>query len=381
MHLVVPFGTRPEIVKLAPVVAALRGAAHDVTAVATGQHDDPMLAERFFADLGLEPDVRWTLPQAEGARVGAILEHAYATLESTRPEAVMLLGDTHTVPLFALAARRFQIPVVHLEAGLRSFNDQSLEEVNRKAVGAIASLHLAPTDLAARFLAAEGVEARRVHVVGNPVTDSLRRLGPPRTPVAERVGVVVTAHRATNVDDPRRLGELIDLVERLGAEAGPVCFPLHPRTRSRLEAAGQLERLVGFDGVQASDPLPYPAMLGAIAGSQVVITDSGGLQEEAAWLGVPCVVLRTSTPRWEGVLAGIARLVGLDAAAAAAAVADLRRPEHQVRADQVLCPYGDGHVAERVTALLGDAAIGEVLALREPDLGELTQRLGPMRGR
>ena len=153
----VPFGTRPEIVKIAPVVEALRDAGVKVHTLATGQHDDPGLADAFFSDLALEPDRRWTLPSEEGARVGAIMAHAYETLSCGEYGGVLLLGDTHTVPLFALAARRFAVPVVHLEAGLRSFNAQSVEEGNRRVAGALASLHLAPTELAARMLDAEGV--------------------------------------------------------------------------------------------------------------------------------------------------------------------------------------------------------------------------------
>ncbi|HEV2309336.1 MAG TPA: UDP-N-acetylglucosamine 2-epimerase, partial [Acidimicrobiia bacterium] len=140
MRLLVPFGTRPEIIKLAPVVTELRRHGHDVRTVATGQHDDPRLADQFFAELDLVPDERWSLPDREDARVGAILEHAYEVVARWAPDAVVLLGDTSTVPLLGLAARRHQVPVVHLEAGLRSFNERSLEEVNRRAVAAMTSL-------------------------------------------------------------------------------------------------------------------------------------------------------------------------------------------------------------------------------------------------
>src|SRR5258708_5845913 len=215
MRLLVPFGTRPEIVKLAPVVAALRVAGHEVHTVATGQHDDPRLADQFFADLDLIPDERWSLPRPEAERVGALLPHAYETIDAQRPDTVVLLGDTHTVPMFGLAARRFGVSVAHLEAGLRSFNERSLEEVNRRAVGAMTSLHLAPTELAAEFLLAEGVSPTRIRVVGNPITDTLAQYGPSRRPPDERDGVVLTAHRATTVDDPGRLDRLVDIVRRL----------------------------------------------------------------------------------------------------------------------------------------------------------------------
>ena len=368
MRLLVPFGTRPEIVKLAPVVVALRRAGHDVHALATGQHDDPRLADQFFEDLELAPDERWTLPDGEPARVGAILEHAYETISARRPDAVVLLGDTSTVPLFGLAARRHQVPVVHLEAGLRSFNERSLEEVNRRAIAAMTSLHLAPTPLAAQFLADEGVPSARVHTVGNPITDTLRRFGPDRVAPGCRQGVVVTAHRATNVDDPARLARLVETISELARTAGPVRFPVHPRTHQRLVDANLLDRLTRLPGVELTPPLPYRAMLDTVAGARVVVTDSGGLQEEAAWLGVPCVVLRTSTPRWEGVYAGIATLTGLDPARAVAAVAAFRAPEAQARVATLPCPYGDGHVAPRVAHLLDDPEVQHLLTLDEPRL-------------
>lgn len=368
MRVLVPFGTRPEIVKLAPVVAALRAAGHRVHAVATGQHDDPALSDRFFADLDLAPDERWTLPRPEAERVGALLTRAYATVEAQRPDVVLLLGDTHTVPLFGLAARRYGVPVAHLEAGLRSLNQRSLEEVNRKAVAAMTSLHLAPTPLAGRFLTEEGVAPERVHVVGNPITDTLRAHGPePRPPEARR-GVVVTAHRATNVDDPERLARLVQIVVRLAAEVGPVRFPVHPRTRDRLGPAGHLDALAATADVELTPPLSYREMLDRLARARVVVTDSGGLQEEAAWLGVPCVVLRTSTPRWEGVEAGIAALTGLDVERALAEAAAFADAAAQARVAAVPCPYGDGFVGPRVAALLSSPAGTAALTLHEPEL-------------
>ncbi len=371
MMILVPFGTRPEIVKLAPVVHALRTAGHTVRTVATGQHSDPLLADRFFRDLGLAPDVRWDLPEGEAARVGAVLERAFLELGSHASagaglDAVLVLGDTYTVPLFGLAARRFAIPVVHVEAGLRSHNPRSMEEVDRKVAAAVASLHFAPTQLAADFLAAEGVDRATVHVVGNPVTDTLRLHGPAAVPVDQRAGAVFTAHRATNVDDPERLGRLVELVVGLGAEHGPVRFPVHPRTRNRLETNGLMPVLARAPGVGLEDPLPYPEMLAAIARSRVVVTDSGGLQEEASWYGVPVVVLRDSTPRWEGVQAGSSALVGLDVARALAATRGFSEPAEQLRISGLPCPYGDGHTADRIVAVLAAPETREHLMLREP---------------
>jgi len=363
----VPFGTRPEVVKLAPVVEALRALGADVHTLATGQHHDPAMADAFFADLALEPDTRWNLPDAENDRVGALIAGAYTELASGAHDAVLALGDTHTVPLFALAARRFGLPFVHLEAGLRSCNDRSVEEGNRRVAGALATLHLAPTEYAAHVLDGEAVAADRVFVVGNPVTDSLRRFGPAPWPVADRFGAVVTLHRPTNVDDPDRLAELIALVRTLADELGHVRFPVHPRTRDRLGRDGFAE-LATAPGVTLEPPLRYRDMLDAIASARVVVTDSGGLQEEAAWYGVPVVVLRNTTPRWESVLARTSALVGTDAARALAAVREFTAASEQERIAATPCPYGDGHVGPRVASLLLDAATERLLSVTDPGL-------------
>ena len=365
----VPFGTRPEIVKLAPVVDALRATGVHVHTLATGQHHDPRLADEFFDDLSLLPDTRWELPGDEFARLATLFGRACETLARGEFDALLLLGDTYTVPLFAIAARRFRVPVVHAEAGLRSFNPQSVEEGNRRVVAALAAVHLAPTDLAARMLDAEGVPPERVFVVGNPVTDSLRLHGPPACPVAERDGVVVTMHRPTNVDDPDRLRALVGFVCSLARDFGSVRFPVHPRTRDRLERAG-IRDLESTPGVRLEAPLRYGEMLSAVASARVVVTDSGGLQEEAAWYGVPTVVLRTTTPRWESVLAGTSALVGVDADRALGAVHRFWSPDEKRRVAAVPCPYGDGHVSTRIASVLQHAATQRLLEVAEPGLDE-----------
>jgi UDP-N-acetylglucosamine 2-epimerase (non-hydrolysing) len=366
MQVLVPLGTRPEIVKLSPIVAALEARGAAVRVVATGQHHDPTLTDVFYDRLGLHPDERWKAEGDDGTRVGAILTHAYVELQARRPDLVLVLGDTYTVPLFCVAARRHRVPVAHVEAGLRSFNPTSMEEVNRKIAAATASLHFAPTELAARFLAAEGVPWERIHVVGNPVIDVLRKLGVVATPVSRRSGVVVTVHRPTNVDDPARLRLLVELVRRACDEIGPVTFPLHPRTRARLEEQGLLGEL-RRGGIDLRPPLPYDRMLELLARSRVVLTDSGGLQEEAAWLGVPVVVLRQSTPRWEGVAAGLSVLTGVDVALAIETARRLAATGELTRLASTPCPYGDGHTADRVADIIVDARTEPLLRLDEPD--------------
>jgi UDP-N-acetylglucosamine 2-epimerase (non-hydrolysing) len=369
-HVLVPFGTRPEVVKLAPVVAALQAAGHRVSVVDTGQHTDPALSAQLQATLGLSPGHRFRLPTDPAERAGALHADAARALSRLRPDLVLALGDTATVPAYALAARAAAVPFAHLEAGLRSLNPRSVEEVNRRVAAAVAQLHFAPTKRAAAFLAAEGVDAERVFVVGNPVIDTLIARGVRRVPPAERSGVLVTAHRPTNVDDPVRLARLVGVVRALAEEVGPVTFPVHPRTGARLAAAG-LTGALDHPGITCTGPVGYDVLLAALGSARLAVTDSGGIQEEAAYLGVPVVVLRGSTPRWEGVEAATTTLAGLTDDRAAAAVllaaAGHTSPDGQERAAMVPCPYGDGTTGPQVAAVLADARTDALLALEEPD--------------
>jgi UDP-N-acetylglucosamine 2-epimerase (non-hydrolysing) len=370
-HVLVPFGTRPEVVKLAPVVRALTAAGHRVDVVDTGQHTDPDLSTRLQESLGLAPTWRSELPAGDpAARYGALHADAARAVARSRPDLVLALGDTHTVPAYALAARGAGVPFAHLEAGLRSLNPRSVEEVNRRVAAAVAALHLAPTRRAAAFLAAEGVPAGRVFVVGNPVVDTLVARGVRPVPVAQRSGVLVTAHRPTNVDDPVRLKRLVGVVRALADDVGPVTFPVHPRTAARLAATG-LDAELDHPAITLSGPVGYDTLLAALGSARLAVTDSGGIQEEAAFLGVPVVVLRGSTPRWEGVEAGTTTLAGLadDRAADAVLAAAARHtaPEGQARAAALPCPYGDGTTGPRVAALLADEATDALLAIEEPD--------------
>ena len=369
LRITVAVGTRPEVVKLAPVVSALRDAGHDVRVVATGQHADPRMYADMFTGLGLAADVAWALEGDEAARVGALLANAFRDVAADRPDAVLVLGDTYTAPLVALAARRHGVGVVHLEAGLRSYNERSTEESNRRVLATLATLHLAPTELAARALVSEGVDAERIRVVGNSVLDAVRDSGVSAVPPAQRRGCLVTAHRATNVDDPDRLAELVEVLAHLGATHAPVTFPVHPRTRARLLEHGLLDRVLETQGVDCLDPMPYRDLLQRLATSRVVVTDSGGLQEEASYLGVPVVVMRATTPRWEGVESGAAVLTGLDLGRVRAATDLLTRPAEQERVARLPCPYGDGATGRRVAEVLDEPRVRSLLTPREPVLG------------
>ncbi|AXI76340.1 non-hydrolyzing UDP-N-acetylglucosamine 2-epimerase [Peterkaempfera bronchialis] len=358
-------GTRPEIVKLAPVARALSAAGAHTELVATGQHHDHRMAGAFFADLGLAPAQRWTLDGDEAARVGTLLTRALRYFADHRPDVAVVQGDTWTVPLVALAARRHGIPVAHVEAGLRSRNPLSPEECHRTAAADLATVHLAPTEGARANLLREGIPDHAVHLVGNTVCDVLRTSGVAPVPPARRTGILVTAHRSGTVDAPDRLAALVGIVRALADTRAPVTFPLHPRTADRLAATGLATRL-DHPRITLLAPQPHRRMLELVAGSALVATDSGGLQEEAGWFGVPAVVLRETTPRPEGVALGQAVLAGLDRDRALAAATALLAPAAQLRIAEMPCPYGDGHAAERIAALLTDHHSTGRLPLREP---------------
>lgn len=362
--ILVPLGTRPEIIKLASVITAL-GQHHDVRVVFTGQHDIAALGADMLAEFGLVPTEIWRLPADPTQRLAELVSKAARCLREHRPDTVLVLGDTHTVPAFCLAGSETGTPVIHLEAGLRSYNPLSREEMNRRIAGSTARLHLAPTERAAAVLRSENVPAERIAVVGNPALDELRRRDVTPTPWQQRAGLLITAHRPTTVDNEERLAELVRVVEKLSAGGHSVRFPLHPRTENRLNQYGLMDSLLAT-GAEISGPLAYRELVTVLRDCVAVVTDSGGLQEEAAWVGVPAVVLRGSTPRWEGIESGFAVLCELDAGSVSDAVYTMTQPGRLEALADTPCPFGDGHTAARVAELLGQVSTWDKLVLTEP---------------
>lgn len=345
-------GARPQFVKLSPVAAecAARGVQHVI--VHTGQHYDPALSDVFFTDLGIpDPDVHLGVGSGtHGVQTGAILAAMDEVLTEHRPDRVLVYGDTNSTLAGALSAVKLQVPVAHLEAGLRSFNRRMPEEHNRVLTDHAADLCLAPTRAAMEHLAAEGLADRSV-LVGDVMVDVLHRVREELVDadaVLQRLGVVpggfsvATVHRAENTDDPARLAAVVDALRQVDH---PVVLLAHPRLRAR--AAEQGLALAG-GSVRVHEPLPYPALVGAVDQARGVITDSGGLQKEAFVLRTPCTTVRTETEWVETVELGWNVLVepGPDLAAAAS------RP---LPAATDATPYGDGHAASAVLdALAGD---------------------------
>jgi UDP-N-acetylglucosamine 2-epimerase (non-hydrolysing)/UDP-GlcNAc3NAcA epimerase len=346
-------GNRPQFVKAAAVSQRLRAQAQEIL-VHTGQHYDDELSRVFFDELGLpHPEHRLDVGGGSNTEQTARMLAALAPLLAAEaPDAVLVYGDTNSTLAGALAAAQAQIPVAHVEAGMRSYDRAMPEELNRVLADHAATLLLCSSPAAARTLAAEDVHGEVV-VVGDVMVDVFGLIAPrarERTAVLEALEVdpgaylLATAHRAGNVDDPERLARLAGL---LRAMPEPVVLPLHPRTRARLEAAGLLDEL---DGIIVAPPLGYLDFTALLLSARAVLTDSGGVQKEAYLAGVPCLTLRPSTEWRETVEAGWNVLVDLDAGAALAA---LEREPPQERPPL----YGDGRAGERVVeALLRMAA-------------------------
>jgi len=334
-------GNRPQFIKSAPLSLALRAAGIDELVVHTGQHWDPEMSQVFFDELGLaEPAHSLDLRTADAAAMVVPLREL---VERERPDWVLVLGDTNTTVAGAHAAGE-EVPVAHVEAGLRSFDLEMPEERNRVEVDRLAALLLTPDQRSARQLETEEVPGR-IEVVGDVMADATRlfaTIARERSQALTQLGLepggflLVTVHREANVR-PERLQRIVDGLNRLD-EA--VVFPAHPRTRGVLE---RLERPPRFALVA---PLGYLDMQALAGQARVVVTDSGGLQKEAYWHGVPCVTLRPSTEWVDTVETGANVLVDDDPALLAGAVAAARFPAGAPRL------YGDGHAADRIAAAL-----------------------------
>ncbi|MEW2461054.1 MULTISPECIES: non-hydrolyzing UDP-N-acetylglucosamine 2-epimerase [Microbacterium] len=352
MKIVSVVGARPQFVKLAPIHHAARAAGVEHVIVHTGQHYDPLLSDVFFEDLGIgAPDVHLGVGSgSHGVQTGAMLGALDAVFDEHRPDWVLVYGDTNSTVAAALSAVKLHIPVAHLEAGLRSFNRRMPEEHNRVLTDHAADLLLAPTQVAVDHLTREGLAERTV-LVGDVMTDVLfdvrdrvaRRAADEgeRLDAAEGEYYLATIHRAENTDDPARLRQV---VEALAGLDRPVVLLAHPRVVAKAAAHGiDLDR----GSLTSRPPLAYPDLIAAAAASAGVVTDSGGLQKEAFLLRVPCTTVRTETEWVETVELGWNVLANTREEIAAA----VTRPRP---AATDAAPYGDGHAAERVIAVLSE---------------------------
>jgi UDP-GlcNAc3NAcA epimerase len=351
VRIVTVVGNRPQFIKAAAVSGPLRQ-SHEEILVHTGQHYDDSLSRVFFTELGLErPERELAIGGGSNtSQTARMLTALEPLLAAERPDAVLVYGDTNSTLAGALAAAQAQIPVVHVEAGMRSFDRTMPEELNRVLTDHLATLLLCSSQLGVDNLRAESL-SMRVVMVGDVMVDvALRWQAAARanTDAAAAYGLIpgsyllLTSHRAGNVDDPARLRALVELIR---AMPEPVLFPVHPRTRARLREAGLLAELEGSGALRLSEPLGYIEFSALLCHARAVLTDSGGVQKEAYLAGVPCLTLRANTEWVETVAAGWNTLVDLDADAALAALARRPPPERPPL-------YGDGHAAERCVAAI-----------------------------
>jgi UDP-N-acetylglucosamine 2-epimerase (non-hydrolysing) len=355
-------GARPNFMKLAPVARALAaGGRLRVCIVHTGQHYDDAMSAVFFEELGIPaPDVHLDVGSGtHGVQTARILERYEGHLLTRRPAATVVFGDVNSTLACALAAVKLGVAVAHVEAGLRSFDRGMPEEINRLLTDQVADLLLVSEQSGVANLRREGVPDAKVRLVGNVMIDTLRRELPrarargtaARLGLGERAYGVITMHRPSNVDDPATLRELIELFHELAA-ALPMVFPVHPRTREAARQAGCGERLGGGSGRLLCLPAqPYLDTLALVAGARVVLTDSGGLQEETSVLRVPCLTLRENTERPVTVELGTSRLVGKNADRIRVAFKDALRGDWPSGRD---IPYWDGQAGARVAAALAE---------------------------
>jgi UDP-N-acetylglucosamine 2-epimerase (non-hydrolysing) len=361
-------GARPNFMKVAPVVRALTAAgALDFRIVHTGQHYDEAMSDVFFAELGIPaPDVHLEVGSGpHGAQMARILERYEAHLMQRRPAATVVFGDVNSTVAAALAAVKLGVPVAHVEAGLRSFDRTMPEEINRLLTDAVTDLLLVSEPSGLANLRREGVAESKLRLVGNVMIDTLLRQLPAARAraTAAHLGLnhrgygFVTLHRPSNVDEPETLTTLVELLHEL-AETLPLVFPVHPRTRQAAQRFGLDERLApGQAPLVCLAPQPYLDTIALVAGARVVLTDSGGLQEESSILRVPCLTLRETTERPITVELGTSRLVGHDPVRIRRAFRDALDGAWAAGGD---IPYWDGQAGTRVATALADwlGAIG-----------------------
>lgn len=354
IHLVA--AARPNFMKVGPLFHALSAVPWaQARLIHTGQHYDASLSDVFFRDFDLPPPHR-NLGVGSGShaeQTGRVMLAYETLLCEERPAVTVVVGDVNSTPACTLAAAKLGVPVAHLEAGLRSFDRTMPEEINRVVTDAVADILWTPSPDADANLAREGVDPAKVLRVGNIMIDTLERLRPRIDAVQteEAFGLargefgLVTLHRPSNVDDPERLAGICAVLARLSARL-PLLFPLHPRTRARLEAFGLMSGLAGLKSLVLAEPLPYIDFMGALFASRFALTDSGGLQEETTYLGIPCLTLRPNTERPITLTEGTNRLVTPQTVEEAAHAA-LDTPRAR-RAPQLW----DGRTATRVVASL-----------------------------
>lgn len=346
-------GARPQFIKAAPVSRALDRAGNEEIVVHTGQHYDTAMSDVFFARLGIrDPKHHLGIGSAgHGAQTGRMLEGLERVIVAECPDAVLVYGDTNSTLAGALAAVKLHVPVAHIEAGLRSFNRRMPEEINRVLTDHVSSMLFAPTDAAVVNLRNEGIVENVVRtgdVMYDVATLFRSEIGVEAAQIAARFRVepkhyvFLTLHRAENSDDPVRWSGIMRAIRQISEEIGPVLWPVHPRVRA-------LAADVESPHVRLLDPQPYAETQALVMNARLVLTDSGGLQKEAAFHSVPCVTLRDETEWVELIDAGVNRLAGADTATIVRLAHEARWPKRGISGQL----YGNGNTSDDIVKAIG----------------------------
>lgn len=347
-------GARPNFMKIAPIVEQMKSAPDiESILVHTGQHYDAAMSDVFFSDLGIpEPDVHLGVGSGTHAeQTGRVMIEFEKVCIEQKPDLILVVGDVNSTMACALVGAKLRIPVAHVEAGLRSFDRTMPEEINRVVTDAIADLLFTTSRDADENLIREGVDPARIHFVGNVMIDTLlkQRQRAASLNLVGRLGLksagfaLVTLHRPSNVDDPLVLRGIVEALAEIARDM-PVIFPIHPRTLKRVHEFG-----IALDGVRTIDPLGYLEFLNLMSNAGIVLTDSGGLQEETTILQVPCVTLRHNTERPVTIDQGTNILTGPDKNRILDAFRKIRRGDWKPSGPPALW---DGHAAERIVAII-----------------------------
>lgn len=356
-------GARPNFMKIAPLMEAFaRTGRVQALLVHTGQHYDERMSELFFRDLGIpEPDINLEVGSGSHAsQTAEIIRRFEPVVQAHRPDWVIVVGDVNSTIACALVAVKLGVKVAHVEAGLRSFDRTMPEEINRLLTDAISDILLVSEPSGVENLRREGVDDDKVHFVGNVMIDTLmkNRERADASKVLEEMGLtpqqyaVVTLHRPSNVDDAATLGSILDAFEAIARDM-PIVFPMHPRTRKNMAAMGLGARLEKIAGFKTPEPLGYLDFLKLMAESALVMTDSGGIQEETTILGVPCLTLRENTERPVTIHEGTNQLCKPDAKSILQAYHSLGGAKRELGGPQSSRrpALWDGKAAERIAEI------------------------------
>ncbi len=357
MKVLTVVGARPQFIKAAPVSRALRDAGHTEFLVHTGQHYDQQMSSVFFEEMQIpEPNVNLGVGSGSHAQqTGQMLVKLEEVMQLNGPDCVLVYGDTNSTLAGALAACKLQVPLAHVEAGLRSFNREMPEEHNRVLADHCSDMLFCPTETAVKNLAREGIK-KGVHLVGDTMFDAVQQfaeIAEERSTILERLNLksktflLATVHRAYNTDVPENLRSLLSSFAEIGET---VVFPVHPRTRQKInELGGTFAEQHGRSDVRMIEPVGYLDMLTLEKHARLILTDSGGMQKEAFFVGVPCVTLRPETEWSETVEAGWNIIAGVEPGEIRRAVTKSDWP-----AEPPAQVFGDGRAAQKIVALLAD---------------------------